>query len=135
MPSYSVLRTSGDFGSSVARTNGAALGASAAGAAGAAATGAPAAGAWLRKLLQKRHLIASSWISSAQNGHFFVRFRRLHPIAEADHEVDRRNRRDVGAQAGLRRAVREGERRERRDQIVRDHVVARYTDPHVHHRE
>ena len=31
-------------------------------------------GAALRNELQKRHLIASSWMSSAQNGHFFMVF-------------------------------------------------------------
>jgi hypothetical protein len=39
---------------------------------GAAAAPSPPGGAADRKELQNRHLIASSWISSAQNGHFFI---------------------------------------------------------------
>jgi hypothetical protein len=32
-------------------------------------------------------LMASSWISSAQNGHFFIAA-TLHSVADAEHEVE-----------------------------------------------
>jgi hypothetical protein len=48
-------------------------------AAEAASDAAACGGGTVRSLMQYRHLMASSWISSAQYGHFFTMALRVHP--------------------------------------------------------